>query len=190
MNDRGHFSKNRIIDVSSRGAELLVFKNHGIAKVRVTIMERESKKIAQAAMQGMDTRGMMGLERGEPQYTYDFASMKNERTSGEINLKTAGDKIVRVHITNGHFYPDQVVTQEEVVPTSVYIQVGAFASRENAVKLSQEFMAFGSAQIFEKQVMHTKFYRVRITAGSPEDAVKLRGKIEKAGHKDALITVE
>lgn len=43
VNDRGPFSKNRIIDVSERAAELLGFKKQGVAKVRVQYLAQETK---------------------------------------------------------------------------------------------------------------------------------------------------
>lgn len=58
VNDRGPFKRGRIIDVSEKAAELLGFKNDGVAKVRVQVLKRESLAIAQAAKRGMDTRGI------------------------------------------------------------------------------------------------------------------------------------
>jgi rare lipoprotein A len=49
INDRGPFVPGRIIDVSKRGAQLLGFDKVGTAKVRVKIMEIESRAIADAA---------------------------------------------------------------------------------------------------------------------------------------------
>lgn len=49
VNDRGPFKKNRVIDVSMRGAELLGFKGQGTARVKVEIMPLESKIVAAAA---------------------------------------------------------------------------------------------------------------------------------------------
>ncbi|MCP5369449.1 MAG: septal ring lytic transglycosylase RlpA family protein [Rickettsiaceae bacterium] len=45
VNDRGPFSQNRIIDLSERAAELLQFKKHGTAKVKVEYLPRESTKL-------------------------------------------------------------------------------------------------------------------------------------------------
>ena len=45
INDRGPFSKKRIIDVSERAAELLGFKKQGVAKVRVQYLPEETKKL-------------------------------------------------------------------------------------------------------------------------------------------------
>lgn len=55
INDRGPFKKGRVIDVSKRAAELLGFINQGTARVRLEVLEKESRKIATAAQRGMDT---------------------------------------------------------------------------------------------------------------------------------------
>tara|TARA_B100000700_G_C15030704_1_gene850356 strand:- start:757 stop:1830 length:1074 start_codon:yes stop_codon:yes gene_type:complete len=46
INDRGPFAKNRIIDLSKKAAEELGFVNQGVARVRVQILEDESRKMA------------------------------------------------------------------------------------------------------------------------------------------------
>lgn len=44
VNDRGPFSKNRILDVSERAAKILGFKEKGIAKVRVKYLHKETQQ--------------------------------------------------------------------------------------------------------------------------------------------------
>lgn len=46
VNDRGPYAKDRIIDISKRGAQLLGFQQQGTARVRVQIMPEESRSIA------------------------------------------------------------------------------------------------------------------------------------------------
>lgn len=58
VNDRGPFKRGRVIDVSKRGAELLGFIGNGTARVRVEVLEKESRQIAEAAKRGMDTSRM------------------------------------------------------------------------------------------------------------------------------------
>ncbi|MGM0422446.1 MAG: septal ring lytic transglycosylase RlpA family protein [Pseudomonadota bacterium] len=67
VNDRGPFKTGRIIDLSSRGADLLGFKNNGIAKVRLEVLENESRQIASAAKSGQD------IDR------FDVASLNRQR---------------------------------------------------------------------------------------------------------------
>ncbi|WP_343714342.1 septal ring lytic transglycosylase RlpA family protein [Inquilinus sp.] len=43
INDRGPFVKSKIIDMSSRGAELLGFRGTGSARVKIQVLEEESR---------------------------------------------------------------------------------------------------------------------------------------------------
>jgi rare lipoprotein A (peptidoglycan hydrolase) len=45
VNDRGPFTKNRVIDVSERTAEILDFKNKGTAKVKIQLLRAETDKM-------------------------------------------------------------------------------------------------------------------------------------------------
>ncbi len=60
VNDRGPFHADRVMDVSSRAAELLEFKNNGVARVRVEYVGR-------APLEGSDDRLLMAtLRTGVP----------------------------------------------------------------------------------------------------------------------------
>jgi rare lipoprotein A len=60
VNDRGPYHGNRLMDVSSRAAELLEFKGNGIARVRVEYVGR-------APLEGSDDRQLMAtLRTGVP----------------------------------------------------------------------------------------------------------------------------
>jgi rare lipoprotein A len=60
VNDRGPYAGNRLIDVSNRAAELLEFKNIGVARVRVEYVGR-------APLEGSDDRQLVAtLRTGEP----------------------------------------------------------------------------------------------------------------------------
>jgi rare lipoprotein A len=60
VNDRGPYHGNRVMDVSSRAADLLEFKNNGVARVRVEYVGR-------APLEGSDDRQLMAtLRTGEP----------------------------------------------------------------------------------------------------------------------------
>jgi rare lipoprotein A len=71
--------------------------------------------------------------------------------------------------------PEQVnahatVTQMQVRPTSMFIQAGAFASYENATRLSSRLARYGRTQITEITVNGQRLFRVRIgpVASVPE----------------------
>jgi rare lipoprotein A len=60
VNDRGPYHANRVMDVSSRAADLLGFKGNGVARVRVEYVGR-------APLEGSDDRLLMAtLRTGEP----------------------------------------------------------------------------------------------------------------------------
>jgi rare lipoprotein A len=60
VNDRGPYHGDRVMDVSSRAAELLEFKNNGVARVRVEYVGR-------APLEGSDDRLLMAtLRTGAP----------------------------------------------------------------------------------------------------------------------------
>ena len=60
VNDRGPFHGNRVIDVSNRAAQLLEFRGHGVARVRVEYVGR-------APLEGSDDRQLVAtLRTGEP----------------------------------------------------------------------------------------------------------------------------
>lgn len=48
VNDRGPFVGSRILDVSKRAAKLLRFHNKGVTRVRVQILEKESRQAAES----------------------------------------------------------------------------------------------------------------------------------------------
>lgn len=58
VNDRGPFLHGRIMDVSMRAAELLGFADKGTARVRMEVLEKESRILADAAKRGEDTTRM------------------------------------------------------------------------------------------------------------------------------------
>lgn len=66
VNDRGPFSRGRVIDLSRRGAQLLGFERTGTAKVRVQILARESQALAEAARQGQLAVDIAGIDPDQP----------------------------------------------------------------------------------------------------------------------------
>lgn len=52
VNDRGPFAKNRIIDISKKGAQELGFHLQGTTKVKVEVMEKESRALKAALLGG------------------------------------------------------------------------------------------------------------------------------------------
>ena len=60
INDRGPYAKDRVIDLSSKTAELLGYRGHGVARVRV-------EYVGPAPLEGSDDRRLMATLRSDGQ---------------------------------------------------------------------------------------------------------------------------
>ena len=141
VNDRGPFAKNRIIDISKRGAQLLGYKEKGVTKVRVEILAEESRRL-KAALTG---------ESYEPVKTVFSAPIKPMQTYKQKDpLELYGAESVA---QNG---------RTSSAGGSYYIQAGSFTSRSSADRLQAQLKQFGSATISPADIDGNRFYRVRI----------------------------
>jgi|JI10StandDraft_1071094.scaffolds.fasta_scaffold66813_3 rare lipoprotein A len=210
VNDRGPFKRGRIIDVSEKAADLLGFKGHGTAKVKLEVLKQESLQIAQAARGGMDTRGyeLATNDAGaaarptyqeaaydpvqDPGYNAGYSEPVSRQvltapsdSGGPIQTALPG------HLKEGEFYPDPVVMERPVTPTNIFVQAGAFSVYDNAVKLQQRLGAFDKASVTPIEGRGQTLYRVRLgPVRTVEDADALLNRVVNSGHKDAIIVVE
>jgi rare lipoprotein A len=194
VNDRGPFSRGRIMDVSSKAADLLDFKRAGTAKVRLQVLSEESRQIAEAAKNGLSTRGyevamnqtgqMPGVS-SFPSTSYQGAQVPPLQTG---DLQTAS---VPGHVTEGHFYPDPVVRQMPVTPTNIYVQVGSFSDAGNANALTAKLASYGKAGVKDALVNGRQFYRVRFgPIATVDEADRLLSRLGHAGYGDAMTVVD
>lgn len=197
VNDRGPFSRGRIIDLSRRAAELLGFKNQGTAKVKLQVLPQESMHIAEKAKRGEDTRGVEvaaneGRLKVRPKREPITTQQANYKPPQTIEREVLGGaEKLPGHVSEGHFYPDPVISELPVSPTSIFVQAGSFGERTNAQMLAQKLQRYGRAQVFPANINGQQFYRVRF---GPMDSVNLADNIlnllANAGHSEAIIVVE
>lgn len=215
VNDRGPFSRGRIIDVSSKAADLLGFKARGTAKVRVETLPAESRRIAEDAKAGKDTRGYEIALNGNPRPAdpNQPVTLYPSPTAVSVQTATADDTLAAAKVASvesvpldpsrldpvpghiskdGRFLPDPVVTQRPVPASSnVYIQAGAFSDQANAERLSRSLTAYGTAKVYPTNVGGRSFYRVRIGPYSSVDqADAALGRMIAQGNPKAMIVVE
>jgi rare lipoprotein A len=219
VNDRGPFSRGRVMDVSSRAAELLGFKGRGTARVRLDVLADQSRQIAAAAKAGQDVRGMeVALNRQEQERLAMMGQPAALPTPVEPILasstSTSGKPLpplasasppsayrtpemehpppgVRGHFTNGIFYPDQDVTKFPVTPTSIYVQVGAFGERGNAERAEARLKSVGNAFAMPVVSRGRQLYRVRLgPITSVDEADILLNRVVDTGFKDAILIVD
>src|SRR5579883_1220574 len=122
VNDRGPFHADRVMDVSSRAAELLEFKNNGVVRVRVEYVGR-------APLEGSDDRLLMAtLRTGVPAPAPSLVRVASARPF--VPEIPSSSRLIRgeVPLPEGRPY-DLGSTQPE--------QAGAAASQERTAYLRQ-----------------------------------------------------
>ncbi|MBI1302173.1 MAG: septal ring lytic transglycosylase RlpA family protein [Alphaproteobacteria bacterium] len=197
VNDRGPFSRGRIIDMSKRSAELLGFKQQGVAKVRVQVLEKESRMVAQMAKNYQDTRGVeVPMNRpGYQQKTYvaqgtdDLPKAQKAASVQRADLTPKTIANVPGHIRDGNFYPDPMLTEYPVRAQQIYVQMGSFTSRDNAMKFSSALESYGRAQVHTADIDGVSYYRVRLPNRTVAEADALLERVVADGHENALIVV-
>jgi rare lipoprotein A len=182
INDRGPFSRGRVIDMSSKAADLLNFKAKGTAKVRIQVLSEESRAIAMAARQGKSTKGYEVAMNQQGRLPEPPAA---ELASADINTSVPG------HIRDGRFYPDPVVSHLPVTPSNIFVQAGSFSDQGNASRLADRLKSFGPARVSTAVVGGRNFYRVRFgPVKNVEQADKLLSRLGNAGYGDAMTIVD
>lgn len=172
VNDRGPYARNRIIDVSKKVAQLLGFLEQGTAKVRVEVLEKESKNL-KAALTGNPAYADVSAAPVAKMQTADISPIAGS------TVAVASDNIGYASVTTDYNYepeqsglkmPPQKETFEAekeihtqpTIASGFYVQAGAFTSRESAVALGARLKRFGKSHITQAEVKGKTFYRVRI----------------------------
>ena len=202
VNDRGPFAHGRIIDMSKRAAELLGFTNQGTAKVRVQVLETDSRQLAMLASGGtaggappppavpvedvaVQELPPVGAGAGQPA-PVRTASVQPARTGAP--LSDAEPQRLR---TATLAEQEAVVTQVPVRRTEIYVQAGAFTQIGNAVRLRARLSSLGNVQIAKALVGEDAFYRVRLgPVASVEQADRMLELLLDNGYNDARVVVD
>jgi rare lipoprotein A len=202
VNDRGPFARNRIIDMSKRGAELLGFIGNGTAKVRVEILAEESRAIADAARQkgryvAGSTRNASEVPapRAAPVDSVATVSLENDSlapitVTDKANVTGPNmARIERAETANRYLPPVKSTTVAVPSSAQIYVQAGAFTKQANATKLAEALGGIGKAQISEADVNGLRFFRVRLPAGDVAAADKILARVISAGQQGAKIVI-
>ncbi len=207
INDRGPFARGRIIDVSRRAAGLLGFQQSGTAKVRVELIESESRQLAAAAQSGqtddpvplaVPTVAVAVAPLGAPTpapTAAPSAAPGSVAALGRQSLRAAdplGDtERLNVIADNAVPQPDGVVTIRPDRADRLYVQAGSFMYFHNANRLRVRLTPLGRPSIAPTMVDGRHFFRVRFgPMASVEDADRLFNSLLSRGHNDARIVVE
>jgi peptidoglycan lytic transglycosylase len=160
VNDRGPFVDGRLIDVSRRSAQLLGFETPGTALVRVTIMKAESIAAAEAAMRNND------------QISVVEAAGITPTSPREPKMATGRVVAAQMPPSSPKIYADASGPSGRI-----YVQVGAFAMRDNAKRVQSRIARLGSVVVTPTAINGVAVYRVRL------------GPVESAAQADRLLAL-
>jgi len=124
VNDRGPFSKGRILDLSERAAELLDFKHKGTARIKIDLLPNESQHVASIAKNGGSTRG---YELALNKKGYSPRTAPNPTVLSRPTVQTTAPIIPvqkPVQLVNNIQNPPQPIEK----PNAIFVQAGSFTN--------------------------------------------------------------
>ncbi len=207
INDRGPFKNGRIIDLSRRAADLLGFRRIGTAKVRVEIVDDESRALAVAALSAeaaelapdaapivpVAVKDLLGAEDAVAPATQPAAPAASQtalaanQTALAVPLQSDAPNRPPLLVPT----PDGIVTTVPVQTSRIFVQAGSFTRIANANKLRARLAEVGKARIAQAVVNDQRYFRVRFgPMGSVEDADRLLALLLDNGHADARVVVD
>ncbi len=174
INDRGPFAGNRIIDLSKKAAEELGFVNLGTAKVKVEILEDESRK---HAIDNSDKK-ILKVESAEVQRV-EKTNLKELSVDSDVN-----NNFEKITSKEANTNKNPILKNKPLA-----IQVGAFTDHRNAKSLTEKLSEF-KAYIERTFVDNQYLYRVRV--GPFNDlslAENIKEKLFKLGYTASHLIV-
>lgn len=183
INDRGPYADGRIIDMSKRGAELLGFKNQGIAKVRVKVLEAESRHVAELAKAGKSTNGIE-IAMNNKSYKVPQTTLANN------NAQPQAQPVVQRAAVRSDPLPARQVGTTAFSGHKTYVQAGAFSTREAAMRYSSALSDYGRAQIYPIDRDGRTLYRVRFPSLNVQAANNLVARLNADGYQNVIIVVD
>ena len=173
VNDRGPFVAGRIIDLSREAARLLGFKDKGIARVRVEILTEESLRLEKLARAGQFPL-LSADNEPLPQVTAakQPSVSLSAKTTNSVARKPAASQSSVALLSQSRA---GTIIQTDPVKTSLWVQIGAFHSEQNAVKMLEKISSISDGRISESMKNGRTLYRVQL------------GPIENAEQADTLL---
>lgn len=207
INDRGPYAHGRIIDLSKHSAKLLDVQRNGTARVRVQILEPESRQAKRVALNGGGTKSDGTVQVASATPAPKPPATPKETVSVQILTPIPGSTVSKQPTATVKLKPpprqqssvDLVAPKQnsgqvlQLAPerTRIFVQAGAFSSRDNAIKLAGKLAPAGEPKVMEAVVNGKTFYRVRF---GPIDNVKLAdqilGDVIRRGYPGARVVVD
>jgi rare lipoprotein A len=198
VNDRGPFAQGRIIDVSRRAAQLLGFEGQGTARVRVQLERDDSMRVAALAGRRGGDNFAVASAPPPPSNPVEVAAYRAPPVSPAppVQIRMAANQSMPMPALAPLPLQEPRLTGRvemvPVAPTQIFVQAGAFADEQNALRLRDRLRGLGSpTRITGAQVNGISVYRVRVgPAPSVDAADDLLNRVISDGISQARIVVD
>lgn len=191
VNDRGPYAKGRIIDVSEQAAKLLGFYGQGTARVRVTFVARATQPNGEPVPTDTPVEIASAVPAAPvPKVETDpLASLPNAPIAPPVRVASL-PRPAPDPVPADAGQPTGVVTQVPVPATThLYVQVGAFSSYENAMRMREQLG--DDLQISTTRKGGQTLYRVRtVPLNTTDEADAALARLSGLGSNDAHIVVD
>ena len=195
INDRGPFVRGRIIDLSEHAAELLGYKDQGLARVRVSFISRAdlhglgpapiSEYTPPEVATAVPAAPVSKIESG------NLAPVAGAMVAPPRGVAMLPKPVEQAPIFVQQQIPDGQVTKVPVPPvTAMYVQAGAFSTPTPAGIVASKLNALG-AKVLRAMKDGQTIYRVRIGPFQDiEQADEMLLRVQELGHNDVQIVVD
>jgi rare lipoprotein A len=186
INDRGPYARDRIIDLSRRSAELLAFRSHGTATVRV-------KYLGPAPLDGNDSYERRYL--ASQSWVHLAAKKKSAAAAGNETVSAGPASQGRRALANTGELVSPLATgsvpseKKAKAPASgPVIQAGSFKNKDNAERARSLLSAIAPVDVAPIEVGAEVYYRVRIGPFASASAAKAAlSEVAQSGYKGAKV---
>ena len=176
INDRGPFVNDRIIDLSSKAADILDLKREGTGLVRVQILREKSLYLEKLAKQGSFPE-INDLKETE---------LPNITIPSKVTVKIKDTKNQKI-VTKKINYNLKNLNKEY----KIYIKLASFSSKKNAEIMKEKVSYVDKVKIYKIYKMNRTLYQVK--AGpflSVEKVDQLHSLLLQKGMQGAKIIIE
>lgn len=180
VNDRGPFSRGRILDVSKRGAELLGFQRAGTARIKLEVIEEASRYAASQAKKGLSTAGMeIALNKGEPLPVQTAAIQQKQTPEPLQTAALAPSEISKPDATIASSSPRGLIGSETKAPVA---QVKRQSIKDNRANNALESAVKNPEDMVDKsRAVKTELYVQAGAFSNYGNAARLRTSLARLG---------
>ena len=180
VNDRGPFAEGRILDLSKGAAEALGCKNTGLARVRVEVIEEETRRLA-GFMKANQGNRRYAAKKSKPAVTQrEMATEAGILVPQKAPLVVERQEILMASLDDRDVSTATPVPVQSSAPPSsgIFIQAGAFSNADNAHRLKQRLDGLGPVNVVPITTANGSLYRVRL--GPLADEASARRALDAA----------